>query len=73
MEAKTKDFVTLRSRKRQSGLEALYLDISFDGVRISEYLKLYLTGGKSREERAIDKETMHKAEIIRSQRILDLQ
>ena len=73
MKPKTKDFVTLRSRKRQSGLEALYLDISFDGVRRSEYLKLYLTGGNSREERARDKETMRKAEIIRSQRILDLQ
>lgn len=70
---KTKDFITLRSRKRSSGLEALYLDICFNGERKSEYLKLYLTGGKSREDKAKDKETMRIAETIRSQRVLELQ
>ncbi len=61
MKTTTKDFVTLRTRKRASGLEALYLDISHDGQRKTEYLKLYLTGGRSREDKARDKETMRQA------------
>ncbi|MBD5357009.1 MAG: site-specific integrase [Bacteroides sp.] len=66
-------FVTLRSRKRKSGNQSLYLDITQNGVRHTEYLKLYITGGKSRKEAAKDKETMRMAEIIKSQRILELQ
>ena len=73
MKTKTKDFVILRSRKRASGLEALYLDMSYDGERKTEYLKLYLTGGKSREDKAKDKETMRQAEVIRAQRVLEMQ
>ncbi len=73
MKTTTKDFVTLRTRKRASGLEALYLDISYDGQRRTEYLKLYLTGGRSREDKAKDKETMRQAEMMRAQRVLDLQ
>lgn len=71
--SKAKDFITLRSRKRKSGLEALYLDVCFNGERKSEYLKLYLTGGKSREDKAKDKETLRVAETIRSQRVLEMQ
>lgn len=66
-------FVTLRSRKRKSGNSALYLDIVHNGTRRSEYLHLYLTGGKSRKEVAQDKETMRMAEILKSQRLLQLQ
>ncbi len=71
--SKTKGvFITLRSRKRKNG-EALYLDIIQDGVRKMEYLKLYLTGGKTRKEINQDKETMRQAEFIRAQRLLELQ
>lgn len=44
-----KDFVTLRSRVRGEGKRALYLDICESGKRRTEYLKLYLSGGKDRK------------------------
>lgn len=69
---KRKDFVTLRSRKRASGLSSLYLDIFHNGVRKTEYLKLYLTNGSSREDKAKDKEALRAAEAIRACRVVEL-
>ena len=65
--------ITLRSRKRPSGKSALFLDITENGKRRMEYLKLYLTNGTSRADKAIDKETMRIAETIRSKRLIELQ
>lgn len=68
-----KDFVTLRSRERKGGRKALYLDICENGKRRTEYLKLYLSGGRSREDKAKDKETMRMAEDIRDRRAVEMQ
>lgn len=68
-----KDFVTLRSRERKGGRRALYLDICENGKRRTEYLKLYLSGGKGREDKAKDKETMRMAEDVRDRRAVEIQ
>lgn len=67
-----KDSVTLRKRKRQRST-VLYLDIVENGKRRSESLGLKLTEGRTRAEKAADKEAMMRAEEIRVKRISEIQ
>lgn len=70
---KSKDFVNLRQRKRQSGRTSLYLDICKNGSRRYEYLKLYLVPEETRYDKSANRETLRLAEAIRSQRVVEMQ
>ena len=61
--------VYLRQRPRKNGTIALFLDISGNGKRKNEYLKLYLVPERSREDKLKNKETLRMAEAIRAQRL----
>ncbi len=64
-----KNNVTLREKPLANGNISLYLDIYRDGVRVKEYLKLYVVEKpKSTAERAENKETLRLAEEIRTAR-----
>lgn len=65
--------IYLRTRERKNGIKALFLDISVDGRRTTEYLKLYLVPELTRADKAKNKETMRLAETIKAQRIMELQ
>lgn len=73
MTKKKKELVYLRQRKRANGTYALFLDVSRNGKRTNEYLKLYLIPEHSRADKAKNKETLKQAEAIRAQRIIELQ
>lgn len=57
----------------KSGRTSLYLEINKDGMRRYEFLKLYLTNGKSREQKQEDKRTWELAEAIRAKRVVELR
>lgn len=63
--------VVLRRRERANGTY-LYLDITVNGKRHTESLHLKLTGGKSREDKERDKETIRLAEAIAAKRVTEL-
>lgn len=65
--------VYLRQRPRKNGTIALFLDISGNGKRQNEYLKLYLVPERSREDKLKNKETLRLAEAIRAQRLIEVQ
>lgn len=65
--------VYLRRRPRKNGNIALFLDISGNGQRSSEYLKLYLVPELTREDKLKNKETLRLAEAIRAQRLIEVQ
>lgn len=68
-----KNNVTLREKPLTNGNISLYLDIYRDGVRVKEYLKLYIVEKpKSTAERAENKETLRLAEEIRTARQSEL-
>ncbi|WP_283685358.1 site-specific integrase [Dysgonomonas sp. Marseille-Q5470] len=68
-----KNNVTLREKPLANGNISLYLDIYRDGVRVKEYLKLYVVEKpKSTAERAENKETLRLAEEIRTARQSEL-
>lgn len=65
--------VYLRRRPRKNGNIALFLDISGNGQRSSEYLKLYLVPELTREDKLKNRETLRLAEAIRAQRLIEVQ
>jgi len=68
-----KNNVTLREKPLANGNISLFLDIYRDGVRIKEYLKLYIVAKpKDKDERAENKETLRLAEEIRAARQSEL-
>lgn len=68
-----KNNVTLREKPLANGNISLYLDIYRDGVRVKEYLKLYIVAKpKDKDERAANKETLRLAEEIRAARQSEL-
>lgn len=68
-----KNNVTLREKPLANGNLSLYLDIYRDGVRVKEYLKLYIASKpKDKDERAQNKETLQLAEEIRTARQSEL-
>lgn len=68
-----KDKVRLREKKLKDGSRSLYLDIYADGERCYEFLKLYLVPERTRADRQKNAETMRLAEIIRSQRTVEVE
>ena len=68
-----KEPIKLRSRKTQDGSQSLYLDYYYKGVRKYEYLHLYLTPEKKREDKINNKRTLAFAEEIRAKRVLELR
>lgn len=68
-----KEAIRLRQRELTTGNISLYLDIYINGRRSYEYLKLYLTPEKTREDRQRNKETLKLAEAIKSKRLVELQ
>lgn len=68
-----KNNVTLREKPLANGNISLYLDIYRDGVRVKEYLKLYVVEKpRTTAERAENKETLRLAEEIRTARQSEL-
>ena len=70
---KDKSPVKLRSKKLNNGNSSLFLDIYDNGKRKKEYLKLYLLPERTRAAREANEKTLYLAEIIRTERILNLQ
>lgn len=68
-----KQIVRLREKKLTSGNKSLFLDITWNGRRSKEYLKLYLNNPKNSLDREINKQTMALAENIRAKRQTELQ
>ena len=68
-----KEPVKLRKRERTKGGYSLYLDITVDGKRTYEYLKLYLVPEVSRADKLKNQETMRFAEAIKAQRVIEIQ
>ena len=65
--------VKVRTRRLCDGSETIYLDITVDGKRKQEYLKMYLLPGDSRDIRNRNKETMALANAIKAKRIIEIQ
>lgn len=68
-----KQIVRIREKDLANDNKSLYLDISWNGKRSKEYLKLYINSPKSAMDREINKQTMALAENIRAKRQTELQ
>ena len=68
-----KQSVTLREKPLSNGNVSLYLDIYRDGKRKKEYLGMHITpNSKNPSDKIQDKETLMRAEAIRSKRQTEL-
>lgn len=65
--------VQLRRKKLKNGSESLYLDIYKNGVRMYEYLKLYLNKEKTAADRAQNRRVLEIAQEICNRRIIEVQ
>lgn len=70
---KIKEPVRIRQKKLKGGNISLYLDIYYHGTRKYEFLELYLIPEQSAADKLRNTEVMAKAEMIKSERILQLQ
>lgn len=70
---KVKECVKLRSRERSNGTKSLFLDYVVDGVRKSEYLKLYLIPEKTKADKLQNKETIALANAVKAKRLVEIQ
>ena len=70
---KVKEPVRIRQKKLKGGNISLYLDIYYHGVRKYEFLELYLIPEQTSADKVKNAEVMAKAEMIKSERILQLQ
>ena len=68
----TKDSVHIRKKKLSNGNVSLYLDIYSNGVRVYEFLKLYLVPDIGKKSKLQNKETLHEAEIMRIQKLAEI-
>jgi len=71
--ATKKQLVKLRQKDLAKGNKSLFLDISWDGKRTKEYLKLYINEPKTPLIRDENKNTLILAENIRAKRQTELQ
>lgn len=65
--------VQLRRKKLKNGSESLYLDIYKNGVRMYEYLKLYLNRELTPKDRAQNRKVLELAQEICNKRIIEVQ
>jgi hypothetical protein len=65
--------IALRKRKLKTGKTSLYLDIYANSKREYEYLNLYLTDPKTKEDREENKRTLQLAEAVRGERLIQIQ
>jgi len=70
---KKKQLVRVREKKLANGNSSLFLDITWNGKRTKEYLKLYLVKPKTQLDRDNNKQTLKFAENIRAKRHTELQ
>jgi integrase len=68
-----KQIVKLREKELTSGNKSLFLDITWNGKRSKEYLKLYINDPKAPLDRELNKQTLALAENIRAKRQTELQ
>ncbi len=68
-----KNIVTLRKKPLKNGGYSLYLDMCKNGVRVKEYLKMYLLPPKDSYARDMNRATLIQAKTILAQRILEVQ
>jgi len=72
MKAK-KQIVRIREKDLANGNKSLFLDISWNGKRTKEYLRLYLVKPLTLIDRDNNRKTMQLAEQVRAKRQTDLQ
>lgn len=63
--------VYVREKTLANGGKSLFLDIHKNGVRVREYLKLYIVPEKTPLDKKINADTRTLAETIKAQRIID--
>lgn len=63
--------VYVREKPLANGGKSLFLDIHKNGVRVREYLKLYIVPEKTPLDKKINADTRKLAETIKAQRIID--
>jgi len=68
-----KQIVRLREKELNNGSKSLFLDITWNGKRSKEYLKLYIVPPKASIDRELNKQTLSLAENIRAKRQTELQ
>lgn len=73
MATKIKEPVRIREKKLRNGNTSLYLAIYVDGKREYEFLKLYLRPENTKQDKAINRETLALANAIKAQRVIDIQ
>ena len=71
--ATKKQLIKLREKELANGNKSLFLDITWDGNRTKEYLKLYIVKPKTAIDRDSNKQTLALAENIRAKRQTELQ
>ena len=72
-EKKIKEPIKVRQKMLRDGNISLYLDIYKDGKRTYEFLKLYLTPERTREDKEKNRQTLQLANSIKAKRIVELQ
>ena len=73
MNSTIKEPVRIRQKKLKNGNISLYLSIYIDGKREYEFLKLYLRPENTKQDKAINRETLALANAIKAQRVIDIQ
>ena len=72
-EIRIKESVKIRTKKISGGCESIYLDIYVNKKRRYEFLKLYIVPETCAADKKMNLETMKLANVIKSQRIVELQ
>lgn len=72
-ELRIKEPVKIRTKRIGGGCESIYLDIYVNKKRKYEFLKLYIVPETCAADKKINLETMKLANVIKSQRIVELQ
>lgn len=70
--SKAKEPIRLRFKKLANGNQSIYLDIYRNGVRLYEFLKLYIIPENTPFAKMQNEQTMQAANAIKAQRIIDL-
>ncbi|MGL5979991.1 MAG: phage integrase SAM-like domain-containing protein [Phocaeicola sp.] len=68
-----KEPIKLREKVLADGSKSLYLDIYRNGKRVREFLKLYITTGKSPIDKEQNKQTLSTAQAIKAKRQIEMQ